>query len=106
MRPQTVVDGGVEPELLGQIPALVCTAGDTNDSKAFDLADLSDDGSNGTGGRGYDERFARLRLPHFEQPEIGGPPRHPESADPAFERCLASLEDARHGRAFASGLAA
>jgi hypothetical protein len=80
------------PELLGQILALLRAAGDPDNAKVLDLADLSDNRADGARGRGHDERLAGFRLADFEESEIRRPTRHAESANPPLERRLARVD--------------
>src|SRR5258708_5009462 len=96
-----VVDGGVEPEILGDPCAFVVGAGDADDAAAVNLSNLPGDASGGAGRGGDDERFALLGRGDFHAEKRGESveAEHPEKNGIRNERNLRQLlEEALRGR--------
>ena len=73
-----VIDAGVEAQLLHHVVALRLPARDADRAATLDLRELPGHAADRPGGRGDDQRFARLGLADLVQPEPRGDARHAE----------------------------
>src|SRR5690606_11226953 len=76
----TVVDGGIEAQLVHHIVTLVVGAGDADHATALELSDLADYAADRTGRGRNHHGFTFLGLPQLQQADVGGEAWHAQYA--------------------------
>ncbi len=92
-----VVDGGVEAEILDNVPALVGPARDADGAATLDLRDLADDRADGARCSGDEDGVTRLRAAKLKETEIGGEAGHAAGAEHGRQFDGKALRQHAHG---------
>src|SRR5260370_19972780 len=89
----SIIQRGVEAQLLLQYGALLVRSGESNDARAANLGDLADDRADAAGGAGNQHGLPASRPRNFESAKVSGEPGESENVGRAAGRLLLGVDE-------------